>query len=173
VRPAVRQILGLLEPGTAFVTNRLGDILAHTDGFAAVLRDTGLLDADQPNLTRYVFTHPRARSTLADWDQVADEQVFNLWLGPSTEAFEWFTADFAAVAGAEFTRRLHRHIPPARVPLTIAHPRGHRLRWNRETLELPTSDAQQLTILLPADQATAAAVDHLTRRPHGTGLRAV
>jgi transcriptional regulator with XRE-family HTH domain len=173
VRPAVRQILTLLEPGIAFVTNRVGDVLAHTDGFGTVMRDTGLLDAEEPNLTRYVFTHPRARTTFVDWDQIADEQVFNLWLGPSADTFEWFTADLATVAGAEFTRRLHRHIPPARVPLRMAHPRGPQLRWNREVLELPASDAQQLVLLLPADDATAAALDHLRERPPRTALRAV
>jgi transcriptional regulator with XRE-family HTH domain len=165
VRPAVQQILHLLGPAAAFVTNRLGDVLAHTDTFATVVRSTGLLDGDEPNLTRYVFTHPRARDTFVDWDQVADEQVFNLWLGPSTESFEWFTADFAPVAGVEFTRRLHRHVRPPEVPLRI-----RALRWNRETLELPAPDAQQLVIWLPADEATTAAADGLNRRP---ALRAV
>ncbi|GIH19689.1 helix-turn-helix domain-containing protein [Rugosimonospora africana] len=173
VRPAVRQILTLLEPGVAFVTNRLGDVLAHTDTFAVVMRDTGLLDAGEPNVTRYVFTHPQAGTTFDDWHQVADEQVFNLWLGPSTESFEWFTADFAPVAGAEFTRRLHRHLPPPRVPLTMNHPHAARLRWDRETLELPTPDAQQLVVWLPADEATAAAVDRLRHRPRRAALRAV
>jgi transcriptional regulator with XRE-family HTH domain len=173
VRPAVRQILELLEPGVAFVTNRLGDVLAHTGGFAMVMRDTGLLDAEKPNVTRYVFTHPRARTTFVDWHQVADEQVFNLWLGPSAESFEWFTADFAPVAGAEFTRRLHRHVPPPPAPLTMNHPRAHELRWDRETLELPTPDAQQLVIWLPADEATAAAIERLRHRPQRTTLRAV
>ena len=173
VRPAVSQILELIEPGVAFVTNRLGDVLAHTGTFATVMRDTGLLDVEDPNLTRYVFTHPQARSTFVDWDQIADEQVFNLWLGPSTETFEWFTADFATVAGAEFTRRLDRHLPPARLPLRINHPQAHQLHWTREILELPTADAQQLVILLPADQSTAAAVSHLGQRPHRSTLRAV
>lgn len=173
VRPAVRRLLELLEPGVAFVTNRLGDVLAHTGSFATVMRDTGLLDGEKPNLTRYVFTHPRARSTFTGWDQVADEQVFNLWLGPSAESSEWFTADFAPVAGAEFTRRLHRHLPPPEVPLTMNHPRAGQLRWNRETLELPAPDAQQLVIWLPADEATAAAVDQLRDRPHRAILRAV
>jgi len=173
VRPTVRRILELLEPGIAFVTNRLGDVLAHTTGFAMVMRDTGLLDAGQPNVTRYVFTHPQARTTFNAWHQVADEQVFNLWLGPSNENFEWFTADFAPVAGAEFTRRLHRHRPPPQVPLTMNHPRAGQLRWDRETLELPTPDAQQLVIWLPADDATAAAVDQLRHPPQRTILRAV
>jgi transcriptional regulator with XRE-family HTH domain len=173
VRPAVRQILDLLEPAVAFVTNRLGDVLADTGSFAVVMRDTGLLDAEKPNLTRYVFTHPQARTTFVNWDQVADEQVFNLWLGPSTESFEWFTADFAPVAGAEFTRRLHRHLPPPRVPLTMNHARANQLRWDREMLELPTPDAQQLVIWLPADESTATAVDQLRHRPHRATLRAV
>jgi transcriptional regulator with XRE-family HTH domain len=63
VRPSV---LRLLEPGIAVVTNRLGDVLAHTSGYEAVTRGTGLLDADTPNLTRYVFTDPRARTLFAD-----------------------------------------------------------------------------------------------------------
>ncbi|GIF77181.1 helix-turn-helix domain-containing protein [Asanoa siamensis] len=173
VRPAVRRVLGLLEPSVAFVTNRQGDVLAYTDGFAAVVRDTGLLDAAEPSITRWVFTDPRARTVLPEWDQVADEQVFNLWLGPSVESFDWFTARFAPVAGAEFTRRLHRHLPPARVPLTIDHPRAGRLRWDRETLDLPTPDAQQVVVWLPADEATAGAADRLRFGRERTGLRAV
>ena len=173
VRPAVRQVLTLLEPGVAFVTNRLGDVLSHTDSFGTVMRDTGLLDAEEPNLTRYVFTHPQARTTFVDWDQIADEQVFNLWLGPSNDTFEWFTADFATTAGPEFTRRLHRHLPPARVPLRMTHPRGHHLRWNREVLELPASDAQQVILLLPADDATTTALNRLLEHSGRTALRAL
>jgi hypothetical protein len=147
-------------------------VLAHTGIFAMVMRDTGLLDAETPNLTRYVFTHPWAGTTFSNWHQVADEQVFNLWLGPSAESFEWFTADVAPVAGAEFTRRLHRHLPPPQVPLTMNSPHGNQLCWNRETLELSTPDGHQLVIWLPADEATADAVDQLRHRPQRT-LRAV
>jgi hypothetical protein len=42
----------------------------------------------------------------------------------------------------------------------------------RERLELPPSDAQQLVVLLPADEATARAVERLRRSAGGT-LRAV
>lgn len=171
VRPAVLDTLKLLEPGVALVTNRLGDILAYTSGFELITRGTGLLDAEHPNLTRYVFTDPRAKNTFADWAQVADEQVFNLWLGPSAASSEWFKAELAPVAGTEFTRRLNRHLPPAWVPLRLSHPAGH-LRWHRETLELPSSDAQQVVVFLPADESTAQAFDQL-RREHGRTLRAV
>jgi transcriptional regulator with XRE-family HTH domain len=172
VRPTVLATLQLLEPSAAFVTNRLGDVLAHTAGFELVMRGSGLLEAPEPNLTRYVFTDPRARTFFADWDQMADEQAFDLWLGPSVETSEWFTAELAPLAGQEFTRRLNRHLPPPQVPLRIDHPTGHELRWQRERLELPRTDAQELVVLLPADETTAQAVEHLRRRPGGN-LRAI
>ncbi|MGW0836368.1 helix-turn-helix domain-containing protein [Streptomyces prunicolor] len=166
VRPSVLETLRLLEPGIAMVTNRLGDVLAHTSGYESVTRGTGLLDTDTPNLTRYVFTDPRARTFFTDWDAVADEQAFDLWLGPSVENYEWFTTELARVAGPDFTRRLNRHVVPRRGALRLSHPSGYELRLLRETLELP-SDAQQLIVLLPADDSTAQALDRLRRESHG------
>ncbi|MGW2570466.1 helix-turn-helix domain-containing protein [Streptomyces sp. NPDC001537] len=171
VRPTVLETLRLLEPGIAMVTNRLGDVLAHTSGYASVMSDTGLLDADTPNLTRYVFTDPRARTFFADWDDIADQQAFDLWLAPSVESSEWFSTELAPVAGPDFTRRLHRHVVPQRGDLRLDHPSGCELRLTREVLELP-SDAQQLVVLLPADERTAQAVEQLRRRTRG-GLRAI
>ncbi|MFF1717635.1 helix-turn-helix transcriptional regulator [Streptomyces sviceus] len=171
VRPSVLRTLRLLEPGIALVTNRMGDVLARTSAFDAVTSGTGLLDSDTPNLTRYVFTDPRARSFFADWDDVADERAFDLWLGPSLDSYEWFTAELAPVAGPDLTRRLHRHVVPQRGDLRLRHPSGRELRLVRETLEL-SADAQQLVVLLPADEATDQAVEELRRPAHG-GLRAI
>ncbi len=165
VRPSVLETLRLLEPGIAVVTNRLGDILAHTSGYESVTSGTGLLDADIPNLTRYVFTDPGARTFFANWDDVADEQAFDLWLAPSVENSEWLAAELAPIAGPNFTRRLNRHVVPRRGVLRLHHPAGHKLQLLRETLELPT-DAQQLIVFLPAEEQTSQAVDQLRRRPH-------
>jgi transcriptional regulator with XRE-family HTH domain len=171
VRPSVLETLRLLEPGLAMVTNRLGDVLAHTSGYESVMTASGLLDPAHPNLTRYLFTDPRARTFFADWDEIADQQVFDLWLAPSVENSEWFTAELAPVAGPEFTRRLNRHMVPQRGALRIAHPSGGDLRLNREILEL-AADGQQLVVLLPAEERTAQAVEQLRHRPHGR-LRAI
>ncbi|MER5210080.1 helix-turn-helix transcriptional regulator [Streptomyces sp. NPDC002838] len=171
VRPSVLETLRLLEPGIAMVTNRLGDVLAHTSGYESVTSGTGLLDSDAPNLTRYVFTDPRARTFFADWDDVADEQAFDLWLGPTAGNYEWFTAELSPVAGPDFTRRMNRHVVPRRGTLRLSHPSGCELQLLRETLEL-SSDAQQLVVFLPVDEKTAHAVDELRRRPHGR-LRAI
>jgi transcriptional regulator with XRE-family HTH domain len=171
VRPSVLETLRILEPGIAMVTNRLGDVLACTSGFELVSSGTGLLDGDNPNLTRYVFTDPRARTFFADWDAVADEQAFDLWLAPSAENAEWLTAELAPIAGPGLTRRLNRHVVPPRGVLRLNHPSGCQLQLLRETLELQ-ADAQQLVVFLPADEATAQAVDRL-RVPPRRRLRAV
>ncbi|MBV2152755.1 helix-turn-helix domain-containing protein [Kitasatospora sp. SUK 42] len=171
VRPSVRETLRLLEPGIAAVTNRLGDVLAHTDGYAAVLGAAGLLDHPAPNLTRYVFTDPRARTLFADWDDIADEQAFDLWIGPSAENSEWLSSELAPVAGPEFTRRLGNQLVPRRGTLRLRHPSGPELRLLRETLDL-SADNQQLLVLLPADPETAAHLDRLTR-PAPARLRAI
>jgi hypothetical protein len=172
VRPAVVELLDQLEPGVALVTNRLGDVLAHTRGFDLVARPSGLLDSDKPNLTRFVFTDKRAREVFPDWDQIADERAFDLWLGPSAERSARFKAELAPIAGEEFTRRLNRHALPPRGTLRWTHPVAGELRFNREVMELSPTDAQQLMVFLPADDATADAVNWL-RRTGGTTLRAV
>ncbi|MFE7795743.1 helix-turn-helix domain-containing protein [Streptomyces sp. NPDC057460] len=170
VRPSVLETLRVLEPGIAMLTNRLGDILAHTSAFESVTTGTGLLDADNPNLTRYVFTDARARTFFADWDDVADEQAFDLWLAPSVDNSEWFTAELAPLAGLDFTRRLNRHEVPQRGVLRLNHPSGCSLELLRETLGL-SADAQQLVVFLPADERTAQAVEQLRHQPQR--LRAI
>lgn len=172
VRPSVLQTLRLLEPGVAVVTNRLGDILAHTTGYQSVTSGTGLLDDARPNLNRYLFTDPRARTFFADWSDIADEQAFELWQAPSLENLEWLTSELIPVAGTEFTNRLCRHeVPPSPGILRLNHPSGHELELIRETLELPM-DAQQLVVFLPACDRSAQALDQLQRQPRG-GLRSI
>ncbi|MFG2538702.1 helix-turn-helix domain-containing protein [Streptomyces sp. NPDC048511] len=172
VRPPVLETLRLLEPGIAMVTNRLGDVLARTSAYESLTGGTGLLDTDAPNLTRYVFTDPRARTFFADWDAVADEQAFDLWLAPSVENSEWLTAELAPVAGPDFTRRLNGHEVPRRGVLRLNHQAGGELRLLRETLDLP-SDAQQLVVFLPADEETSQALARLRGLPTHGRLRAI
>jgi transcriptional regulator with XRE-family HTH domain len=172
VRPAVLEVLDQLEPGIALVTNRLGDLLAFTRGFDLIARPAGLLDTERPNLTRFVFTDQRARDVFPEWDQVADERAFDLWLGPSAERSAQFREELALIAGDDLTVRLNRHVVPPRTTLLWCHPEVGALRLDREVMELPAADAQQLVIFLPADQSTAAALD-LLRRTAGATLRAV
>ena len=118
--------------------------------------------ATTPNLTRYVFTDPRAKSTFPDWGHVADEQAFNLWLGPSVASSEWFKAELAPIAGPEFSSRIDQHLPPPRRQLRTTHPDiAGELRWDREVLDTFDADEQQLVVYLPGDEATAQAIGEL------------
>jgi transcriptional regulator with XRE-family HTH domain len=172
VRQRVLELLDQIEPGIALVTNRLGDVLAYTSGFDLVARPSGLLDTDKPNLTRFVFTDKRAREVFPEWDQVADERAFDLWLGPSAERSAQFKAELAPIAGDDFTRRLNRHALPPRGTLRWTHPVVGELRLDREVMELAPADAQQLVVFLPADNMTVDALNRLRRRG-GAVLRAV
>jgi transcriptional regulator with XRE-family HTH domain len=172
VRPTVLAMLDLFEPGAALVTNRLGDILAYTSGFELIARPTGVLDDEAPNLTRFVFTDERSRDVFPDWDRVADERAFDLWLGPSVERSEQFRDELAPIAGHEFTSRMNQHTLPPRAALPWTHPIAGELMLDREVMELPAADAQQLVVFLPADDRTAVALNRL-RIEAGPALRAV
>lgn len=170
VRPAVRSLLAQFEPGIAFVTNRLGDVLAYTSGFDLLARPCGLLDPPSPSLTRFVFTDKRARHAFPDWDQVADERAFHLSLGAPSQRSEQLTAELTALAGREFTDRVHSRRLPRAGPRAWRHPAAGDLLFDRELLDLPAADAQQVVVLLPANDSTSAALDKLRR---GGGLSLV
>jgi len=163
VRLPVRSLLAQLEPGIAFVTNRIGDVLAHTSGFDLLARPTGLLDSPSPNLTRFVFTDERARRVFPAWDQVADERAFHLSLGAPSPRSEQLIADLTALAGSEFTDRVRSGRLPQAGPQAWRHPAAGDLLFDREVLELPPADAQQLVVLLPANEPTSAALGKLLR----------
>ena len=170
VRPAVRSLLAQLEPGIAFVTNRLGDVLAYTSGFDLLARPAGLLDSPSPSLTRFVFADERARRVFPEWDRVADERAFHLSLGAPSSRSEQLIAELAAIAGPEFTDRVHSRRLPRPGPQAWRHPAAGGLLFDRELLDFPAADAQQLVVLLPADDPTSAALNKLRR---GGGLALV
>ncbi|RFS82878.1 XRE family transcriptional regulator [Actinomadura spongiicola] len=173
VRPTVRTLLERLEPTPAILVNRLGEILAWTDAYERLAAPVGLLDGTPPNLVRYTFTHPLARSVYPDWDHVADERVAGLRAAfPGGDPhLSRFVDELTVTAGAPFTERGRA---PLRLPRRtgverFVHPDVGELRLAYETLELPVGDGQALIAYLPADDATSTALDRL--RP--TTLRAV
>ncbi|WP_067481313.1 helix-turn-helix domain-containing protein [Actinomadura hibisca] len=176
VRPTVRALLETLEPTPAVLVNHLTGVLAHTGGYARVFGAVGALDGAEPNLARYVFTDGRSRAAYPDWDRVADEmaswirQVCSMDQPPVPQ----LVRDLTIGAGAAFSKRVESQ--PAFVPRTglqrLHHPEAGELRLSYEALELPPDDGQRLLVYLPADDATAAALDLLAGRRPG-GLRAV
>jgi transcriptional regulator with XRE-family HTH domain len=176
VRPAVQALLMRLEPAPAVVLNRISDLLAYTTGYVTLAQPLGILEADVPNLARYQFTHPQARVAYPDWDTVADEQVARLQ--PGTARLDPPVAELAdeltITAGAAFSDRWTAPSrPPKRTGVErIVHPEVGQLHLAYECLELADADGQLLVVYLADDEATSAALDHLTGREPGA-LRAV
>ncbi|MDQ7910738.1 helix-turn-helix transcriptional regulator [Phytohabitans sp. ZYX-F-186] len=169
VRPTVRALLDRLEPAPAYVVNRLGSLIAYTEGFRRLARPVGLLDGDPPSLHRFLFTDPRARTAYPDWERRADEAAAALRFEARDEGDEHTRelVDWLSVAaGGPFIERLSQ--PPALARATgvhrLVHPEVGELSLAYETLDLPAGDYQQLVVYLPADEATGAALDAVTDR---------
>jgi transcriptional regulator with XRE-family HTH domain len=177
VRPAVRAILDQLEPAPASVINRLGEVLACTDGYRSLVGATGLLDAGLPtNFPRYLFTDPRARAIYPDWEYQADKTVALLKRGPfrADPPIQALIDELTQRVGPAFTERLATiaGLPDTNGVVRMDHPDVGPLRLAYERLDLSADDDQYILLTLPADDATAAALDRLIDRRPG-GLRAV
>jgi transcriptional regulator with XRE-family HTH domain len=166
VRPTIRALLDRLHPAPAVVLNRLGDTLACTPGYERLAGPIGLLDGEPPNQARFVFTDERARTAYPDWDRVADERVAALRAesSPDDPHMNHLIEELTVMAGAPFTERLHAApVTPRRTGLErLVHPEAGELRLAYETLDAQT---QTVVVYLPADDATSAALDNLTRAP--------
>ncbi len=107
---------------------------------------------------------------------MADQRVAMLKHGPfrADPAIAHLTDELTVIAGDEFTRRVESvpSLPAATGITRLAHPTAGPLRLAYETLDLSADDDQQLIVHLPADEATAAALDVLAGRCPGQ-LRAV
>ncbi|MFI9400830.1 helix-turn-helix transcriptional regulator [Nocardia sp. NPDC052316] len=176
VRPAVRAILDRLEPAPAVVVNRLTEVLAHTDGYHRLLAPIGLFESAPANLARFAFTDPRARTAYPDWSHVADQQVATLKHGPFRKDphIAALADELTVTVGPEFTERVETvpSLPAATGITRLLHPEAGPLRLAFEILELSADDDQRLIVHLPADEATAGALDKLTGLRPGA-LRAV
>ncbi|PXY32491.1 helix-turn-helix transcriptional regulator [Prauserella muralis] len=162
VRPTVRALLDRLEPTPALVTDARGDVLACTAGFSRLAAPAGLFDTDPPNLARFVFTDPRARTTFSEWERVADRHAAALRaaadLGDHGAAV--LAEELSITAGGEFGRRFTAAaaLPAGSGDERWAHPGAGGLHLAYESLVLPGGEEHRLTAYLPADDATTVAL---------------
>jgi transcriptional regulator with XRE-family HTH domain len=165
VRPTVLALLDRLDPTPALVLAPHGDVLASTAGFRRLAAPVGLFDAAEPNIVRFVFGDPRARTAFPAWEQVADAQAATLRaaadLGDRTAAA--LADELSVTEGGGVTRRYTAGgaLPPPTGVERWVHPTAGSLRLAFECLPLPGPEDQRLLAYLPADAATAAALDAL------------
>ncbi|MEU6251224.1 helix-turn-helix domain-containing protein [Streptomyces sp. NPDC047043] len=175
VRPTLRALLDRLEPTPAVLLNWMGDIVACTQGYERYAGPLGLLDGDPPNIVRYLFTDARAREVFPGWDRMADEQVAQLRHETSVHEPHVIALaeELTAAVGAPFSDRLAAvPVAPSRTGTELVdHPEAGRLHLSYETLAFP-DEGRRLVVHIPADDATATALDRLNGRRPGA-LRAV
>jgi len=171
IRPPVRAMLDRFEPTPAVVINHRSDLLAWNDSYDRLARPVGVLDTDEPNLLRFVFTDERAHAAYPDWSDVADGHIADLQAalrGPDDDG-RVLAARLVAEGGPEFAERWAKGAVARRRSgvEAMAHPEVGLLRLAFETLTLPDPDRQRLVVYLPADAATASGLDRLAGRQPG------
>jgi transcriptional regulator with XRE-family HTH domain len=157
-RPTVLALLSRLEPTAALLVDATGDVLASTAGFRALAAPTGLLDDDPPNLTRFVFTHSRARTVYPEWDRIADDRAASVRAAADLgdPAASALAVELSITAGAEFADRFAAAatLPsPTGVELWV-RPSGGTVRLAYETLAVPGVEEHRLVVYLPDGDAT-------------------
>jgi transcriptional regulator with XRE-family HTH domain len=177
IPPTVQAVLDALDPTPAFVIGPTGDFVAWNRSFAIVAGGLGLLDpriGTPPNLVRFVFSHPAARSVFPEWRSTADAQV-----GRLRQAYTRWSHDPAVVALVDELR----HDPDFEVRWN-AHPLGEKQRGSKrlthpevgdlaldyEVLDVPGDGELQLTTWLAADSATSSRLNSLTDAAGGLRL---
>jgi transcriptional regulator with XRE-family HTH domain len=162
-----RLLMERLAPSPAFVLEPTSTVAAWNDPYERLMRATGLLDLDPPNLLRYTFLAPASRTVFEDWDAVAREQVGNLRsVAPLCNAGGSPVTELVgelSVHSPEFARLWAEHDIGRKEwgTKTLVHPSAGALRLRYQALFLPDDSHRQLVAYLPADEATAAALEEL------------
>ncbi|MEV5488112.1 helix-turn-helix transcriptional regulator [Streptomyces bobili] len=78
VRPALRQLLDLMDGVPAYIVGRRAEILAWNRMAAAVFGDWGELPVAERNWARLVFLRPDYHDLFVDWEQKAIDIVCSL-----------------------------------------------------------------------------------------------
>jgi transcriptional regulator with XRE-family HTH domain len=161
-------VLDRLDGTPAFVMDVLSNLLVWNDSFERLYAGTGMLDGDSPNLLRFMFLDPQARDLYRDWDHNARELAGNLryyvgWHSEKPE-FQELVGELS-VKSTEFAKLWSRHDvgEAVRGEKAMHHPVAGDINLNYEVLFLPDHPQRRLVVQVPADAASAQALDDLLR----------
>jgi transcriptional regulator with XRE-family HTH domain len=167
-------VLDRLDGTPAFVMDALTDVLAWNDSYERVYEATGMLEGAPPNVVRYTFLDPRARTVYGDWDRAAREQVASLRYYASWHhekpKFQELVGELS-VNSSDFAKLWSRHDvgEKMRGEKVLHHPSAGGINLNFEVFFLPDHPQRRMVVQVPADAASSEAVDGLLR----TGLATV
>jgi hypothetical protein len=160
-------LLDRLETTPAVVIECSVDLTAWNHAFDILMRPTGLFDLDPPNLVRYVFLAPQARTVYRSWESEAREIVARLQACAAAcicdDAFDGVIRELL-VTSPDFARLWASHdvLDALRPSVTrMIHPGIGSVDFNVDVLALPTRSERRLLAYVPADQPTMVAFEHL------------
>jgi transcriptional regulator with XRE-family HTH domain len=167
--PTVQAMVERLHPMPAFVLSVRGDVLLWNDAYERLMRPTGLLDDEPPNVLRYTFLDPRARTVFAEWESLAAEQVSNLRTSTvrcTDEAGQALVGELS-VRSPDFARLWARHDVSEKRSGTkrLVHPVVGAVNVDFEALALSGDNDRRLVTYVPADAVTAARLEALLSDP--------
>lgn len=160
-------LLDRLETTPAVVVERSVDMNAWNHAFDVLMRPTGLFDLDPPNLVRYLFLAPQARTVYRNWESESRELVARLHASAAAcsrdDAFEAVIRELL-VTSSDFARLWASHdvLNAFRPSVTgMIHPGIGSVDFNVDVLALPTGPERRLLAYVPADQPTMVALERL------------
>jgi transcriptional regulator with XRE-family HTH domain len=168
--PRTHALLERLDPTPAFVLEANTDVIAWNRSYDRFIRPTGLLDADRPNLLRYTFLEPYARSFYRDWQAIAREQVSNLRAATGEQPDDGSVAAIVgelSVKSPEFARLWARYDVGGKCPggKQFRHPVVGELDLELEVLILTDPVLRRLVSYFPADEASERALSRAVADP--------
>lgn len=151
----------------AFVLEPTTEVSAWNQPYERLMKATGLFALEPPNLLRYTFLVPESRSVFKDWEAIAREQVGNLRSvavfcnaggSPVTEL-----VGELSVNSPDFARLWACHDIGVKSwgEKNILHPVAGEMNLRYQALLLPDESHRRLVTYVPADEATAQALDDL------------
>jgi len=169
VPPTVQALLDRLDPTPAVILGARYQVVAYNRTWERIMQTVGLLDSPAPNLARFTFRDPRARTAFPGWSDTADEQAAVLREAQA----RWRTDEQLQslidelLDEPEFARRWKSHdvARKRRGTKVVVHPDAGPLRVDYEVLELADHPGQRMITWLPADDATESAIRRLADLP--------
>ena len=155
VRPALRAMVGALDPTPAVLHGPRLEVLAINRAAAVLIHDFDAMPESERNMVRWIFLDPNARLVYPDWPEVAAQMVAILRVAAGRDTTDARLAEVVAElseASPEFARswadrNLFQHTYG---PKRFHHEAIGAITVNYETMHLPADPGLSL-ILYTAD----------------------
>jgi transcriptional regulator with XRE-family HTH domain len=168
VPPAVQAMLDELDPCPAYVVNARYDVVAWNRAEAALVCDFGRLPSADRNILWLMFTDPAWRRLLIDWEHDAAwvAAQFRAAMARHVGESHWTgLVERLREASDDFREMWQRHEVAAPVSKTkrYVHPLEGLVTLNAVSLRLSEAPDCRVVACIPADAASRAAMERLTR----------